>query len=113
MTELTLVVAFLAQVVRIGVPYFFAAAGGVLSERVGVIALSLEGYMLTGAFCTALGAYYSGSPWVGMLCGLAVNAIVPKEMVDVLQAVVILAIVMSVPEVRRLLRARVRNGERA
>ncbi len=45
--------------------------------------------------------------------GLAVNAIVPKEMVDVLQAVVILAIVMSVPEVRRLLRARVRNGERA
>jgi simple sugar transport system permease protein len=75
MSELTLVVVFLAQVVRIGVPYFFAAAGGVLSERVGVIALSLEGYMLTGAFCTALGAYYSGSPWVGMLCGLAGGAL--------------------------------------
>jgi general nucleoside transport system permease protein len=45
--------------------------------------------------------------------GLAVNAIVPKEMVDVLQAVVILAIVMSVPEVRRLLRARVRAGAAA
>ena len=75
MSELTLVVVFLAQVVRIGVPYFFAAAGGVLSERVGVIALSLEGYMLTGAFCTALGAYYSGSPWIGMLCGLAGGAL--------------------------------------
>ena len=38
--------------------------------------------------------------------GLAVNALVPKQMVDVLQAVVILAVSTSVPEVRRLLRAR-------
>lgn len=37
--------------------------------------------------------------------GLAVNAIVPKQMVDVLQAVVILAMVTSVPEVQRALRA--------
>jgi simple sugar transport system permease protein len=36
--------------------------------------------------------------------GLAVNALVPKQMVEVLQAVVILALVASVPEVRRLLR---------
>lgn len=37
--------------------------------------------------------------------GLAVNALVPKQMVDVLQAVVILAMVTSVPEVQRVLRA--------
>ncbi len=37
--------------------------------------------------------------------GLAVNALVPKQMVDVLQAVVILAVATSVPEVRRLLRS--------
>lgn len=36
--------------------------------------------------------------------GLAVNALVPKQMVDVLQAVVILAVATSVPEVRRVLR---------
>jgi len=36
--------------------------------------------------------------------GLAVNALVPKQMVDVLQAVVILAVATAVPEVRRLLR---------
>ena len=41
--------------------------------------------------------------------GLAVNAIVPKEMVEVLQAIVILAVVASVPEVRRLLRSTVRR----
>ena len=66
-----IVLAFLAQVLRIAVPYFLAAAGGVISERVGIIALSLEGYMLTGAFCTALGSYYTGSPWIGLLCGAA------------------------------------------
>jgi simple sugar transport system permease protein len=35
--------------------------------------------------------------------GLAVNAVVPKQMVDVLQAVVIIAVAASVPEVRRML----------
>ena len=44
--------------------------------------------------------------------GLAVNALVPKQMVDVLQAVVILAVATSVPEVRRLLRGAMRSAER-
>jgi general nucleoside transport system permease protein len=42
--------------------------------------------------------------------GLAVNALVPKQMVDVLQAVVILAVATSVPEVRRLLLGARRTG---
>jgi general nucleoside transport system permease protein len=36
--------------------------------------------------------------------GLAIHAFVPKQMVDVLQGVVILAVAMSVPEVRAALR---------
>ncbi len=36
--------------------------------------------------------------------GLAVNALVPKQMVEVLQAVVIIAVMTSIPEVRRALR---------
>ena len=44
--------------------------------------------------------------------GLAVNALVPKQMVDVLQAVVILAVATSVPEVRRLLRGARRSADR-
>ncbi len=35
--------------------------------------------------------------------GLAIHALVPKEIVDVLQAVLIIAMAVSVPEVRRLL----------
>lgn len=41
--------------------------------------------------------------------GLAVNALVPKQFVEVLQAVVIIAVAVSVPEVRRLLRAQRRT----
>src|SRR5215218_3726995 len=63
-------IAFLVQTLRIAVPYLFAAAGGIVSERAGVIALTLEGFMLTGAFCAALGSYYSGSPWVGIITGV-------------------------------------------
>jgi simple sugar transport system permease protein len=44
--------------------------------------------------------------------GLAVNALVPKQMVEVLQAVVILAMATAVPEVRRALRAAVRRPSR-
>jgi len=59
--------AFLAQTIRIAIPYLFAASGGVISERSGLIGLGLEGYMLGGAFCGALTSYYSGSPWIGLL----------------------------------------------
>jgi simple sugar transport system permease protein len=64
------VLAFLIQTLRIATPYLFAASGGVLSERAGIIALTLEGWMLTGAFCAALGSFYSGSPWMGVLAGI-------------------------------------------
>lgn len=63
--------AIVAQILRIAVPYLFAAAGGVIAERSGIISLTLEGYMLGGAFAGVLGGYYSGSPTVGVLCGIA------------------------------------------
>ena len=56
---------FLLQTIRIAVPYLFAASGGVVAERAGVVSLTLEGFMLSGAFCATLGSYYSGSAWVG------------------------------------------------
>jgi simple sugar transport system permease protein len=65
-----IIAAFLAQTLRIVIPYLLAAAGGVLSERAGVVALTLEGFMLTGAFTAALGSYYTGSPWAGLVAGM-------------------------------------------
>jgi len=69
-----IVLAFLAQTLRIAIPYLFAASGGVISERSGLIGLGLEGYMLGGAFCGAVASYYSGSPWVGLLGAIAGGA---------------------------------------
>ena len=63
--------ALIAQTLRIAVPYLLAAAGGVMSERAGLIGLSLEGYMLSAAFGAAIGGFYSHSPWVGALVGVA------------------------------------------
>ena len=63
-------VLFLAQTLRIAVPYLFAAAGGVVTERAGLIGLTLEGYMLGGAFTAALGSYYGHNAWAGVLAGV-------------------------------------------
>jgi simple sugar transport system permease protein len=62
---------FLAQTVRIAVPYLFAAAGGAIAERSGIVSLTLEGFMLGGAFGAALGAYYTGNAWAGVGAGVA------------------------------------------
>ncbi len=69
------VLDFAAQTLRIAVPYLLAAAGGVLSERAGLVGLSLEGYMLGGAFCAAVGSYAAGSPWAGVAAAVAGGAL--------------------------------------
>ncbi|HVT40336.1 MAG TPA: ABC transporter permease [Gemmatimonadaceae bacterium] len=61
---------FIAQTIRIAIPYLFAAAGGALAERAGIVSLTLEGFMLGGAFGAVLGAHYTGSAWVGLLVGI-------------------------------------------
>jgi ABC-type uncharacterized transport system permease subunit len=62
--------SFLTQMIRIAVPYLFAASGGVVAERAGIVSLTLEGFMLSGAFAAVVGTSYSGSPWVGVVCGM-------------------------------------------
>ncbi|HWH52463.1 MAG TPA: ABC transporter permease [Gemmatimonadaceae bacterium] len=69
-----IVFLFLAQTLRIAIPYLFAACGGVVSERSGLIGLGLEGYMLAGAFCGAVTSYYTGSPWLGLVGAVAGGA---------------------------------------
>lgn len=61
---------FLAQLARNAMPYVLAALGGTISERSGVVNIALEGKLLVGAFCCAVGAIESGSPVVGALCGM-------------------------------------------
>ena len=67
--------SFLAQMIRIAIPYLFAASGGVVAERSGIVSLTLEGFMLGGAFGAVVGTNYSGSPWVGVLTGILAGLI--------------------------------------
>ena len=63
-------VSFLTQMIRIAIPYLFAASGGVVAERAGIVSLTLEGFMLSGAFAAVLGVNYTWNPWVGVLTGI-------------------------------------------
>lgn len=53
------------------VPIVLAALSGVLSERAGVVNIAIEGMMLAGAMTGALVGSIAGSPWIGMLAGVA------------------------------------------
>ncbi len=69
------VVALLAATVRSTAPLLFAAMGGLLSERSGVMNIGLEGFMLLGAFAAAAGSYFTGQPWLGLVVAVIVSAV--------------------------------------
>ncbi|MFN2448222.1 MAG: ABC transporter permease [Candidatus Baltobacteraceae bacterium] len=56
-------------------PIVYAALGGVISERSGVINIGLEGMMIAGAFAAVYVSGASGSPLLGMLCGIGAGAL--------------------------------------
>src|SRR5213592_932201 len=66
-----LTISILFSTIRLATPLLLAALGGLLSERSGVINIALEGLMLAGAFTGAAVTHYAGSPWIGLLGGIA------------------------------------------
>jgi general nucleoside transport system permease protein len=66
--------ALVAGMLRFATPLIFAAMGGILSERSGVINIGLEGMMLMGAFFGIFGADLTDSWFLGLLCGVAAGA---------------------------------------
>ncbi|MDP7502119.1 MAG: ABC transporter permease [SAR324 cluster bacterium] len=77
--QLGIVTSILATAVRMGTILLLAALGELVVERAGVLNLSVEGMMLSGAFAGFLGAYYSNSLWIGVLfaiiAGILISAI--------------------------------------
>jgi general nucleoside transport system permease protein len=68
--------AFLAQVIRIAVPYVFASLGGTITERAGVIDLALEAKLLFGAFAAAAVGHATGSALAGIVAGVAAGMVI-------------------------------------
>jgi simple sugar transport system permease protein len=67
--------ALFAAMLRFATPLIFAAMGGILSERSGVINIGLEGMMLMGAFFGIFGADITGSWFLGIVVGVASGAL--------------------------------------
>lgn len=78
-TTVALIFQLVGSTFRLSTPLLFAAMGGMICERSGVINIALEGLMLIGAFFGAVVAYATGSPWLGalgaMLAGVGLAAI--------------------------------------
>jgi ABC-type uncharacterized transport system permease subunit len=71
--------ALLASTIRLVSPILLAGLGGILSERVGIFNVGLEGLMLGGAFFAVAGTYWTGNPFAGL--ALAVVAAVVLSLV--------------------------------
>ncbi|MET0910177.1 MAG: ABC transporter permease [Ilumatobacteraceae bacterium] len=73
--DVVLSVATLSAGIRLALPVALAALGALISERAGVLNLGLEGLMISGALAGYLVTHHSGSPWLGLLAGLATGAV--------------------------------------
>ncbi|MDI9897648.1 ABC transporter permease [Rhodococcus sp. IEGM 1381] len=61
--------------IALSTPLIFGAMGGVISERVGVINIAIEGQLLAGAFVSAVVASITGSTYVALLAALVAGAL--------------------------------------
>jgi general nucleoside transport system permease protein len=66
---LSLFAGIVGGALRVGVPFLFVSLGECLTEKSGRINLGLEGVLVLSAMAAFGGAYWSDSPWVGVLVG--------------------------------------------
>ncbi|MEI3805868.1 ABC transporter permease [Agrobacterium sp. CCNWLW32] len=67
--------AILLTVITAATPLVIAASGELVTERSGVLNLGVEGMMIMGAVCAFATAHMTGSPYLGILAGIASGAV--------------------------------------
>jgi general nucleoside transport system permease protein len=71
---------FVGSSLRLATPLLFGATGEIVSEKAGVLNMSIEGMMLTAAFGGALGSLLTGSAMFGLICGIV--AVLPVALLQ-------------------------------
>ncbi|TCU35049.1 ABC transporter permease [Rhizobium azibense] len=67
--------AILLTVITAATPLVIAAFGELVTERAGVLNLGVEGMMIMGAVGAFAAAQATGSPYIGLLAGIATGAV--------------------------------------
>jgi simple sugar transport system permease protein len=71
----TLVLLTLDAALRVATPLILCAMAGLLSERSGIIDISLEGKLLAGAFVAGAVAAVTGSAWLALFAAMIASAL--------------------------------------
>jgi len=63
-------VSLIAGAIRVTTPILLAALGELVTERSGIMNLSIEGTMVLGAFIGFVVTYHAGSLWLGLIAAI-------------------------------------------
>ncbi|MGH8436512.1 MAG: ABC transporter permease [Pseudomonas sp.] len=73
--EQSLITSILFATLVAGTPLIIVALGELITEKAGVLNLGAEGTMAMGAVAAFAATHYSGNPYLGVLAGMAVGAL--------------------------------------
>jgi general nucleoside transport system permease protein len=79
-TSAPMLALFVGSSLRLAMPMLLGSMGELVSERAGVLNLSVEGMMLMGAFAGAMGSLATGSAALGLV--LALVAVLPVALLQ-------------------------------
>ena len=65
----------LGSAILLAVPIILGALGGIMSERVGVVNIAIEGQLLTGAFLASVIGSVTKNLWIGLIAAVITSAI--------------------------------------
>ena len=65
----------LVATIRLSTPITLAAIGATICERSGIVNIAMEGMMIIGAFFATVVAFFTGSPWLGLLAGVVAGGL--------------------------------------
>lgn len=75
MNQISLI-SIITRMFATATPLVITGVGGLFGERAGITNIGLEGNILLGAFAAAIGSIYTGNPWIGLLCAVALCTLI-------------------------------------